>query len=81
MKVTAKQLRAIVQEAKVKASADYMRKEKVREAIQAMVSAHVNSGAVDNQEALARYFADIDMAAEALKQIPFEVWTKLAKAS
>lgn len=81
MKATVKQIKKLVREAKVKASADYMRKEKVREAIQAMVASQIGSGDVNDQEALARYFADIDMAAEALKQIPFEVWTKLAKAS
>lgn len=76
MKVTVGRLRALVHEAKVSASASYMRKERVREALQEIVASMVGDS-VKSDKDLAEVFKDIDMAVNALKMIPFDVWVKL----
>ncbi len=79
MRVTVGQLKKLVREAKVKASPEYTAKERVREALQELVADQVVAGAVKDQATLAKYFSDMDMALNALKLIPLEVWSKLAK--
>lgn len=79
MKLTVGQLRQVVREAgKIGASADYMKKERVREQLQAMVAEHVAAGDIADQASLEQFIKDIDTSMTALKMIPFEVWTKLA---
>jgi hypothetical protein len=63
-------------EAKVGASENYMRKERVREAIQQCL-ADLIASSVTTQEQLTELFDDVDISVKALKMIPFEVWEKL----
>ncbi len=76
MKLTVGHLRALVHEAKVSASASYMRKERVREALQAVIVEMLGTD-VKNDADLASTFKDVEMAVNALKMIPLDVWMKL----
>ena len=67
-------------EAKVCASSKYLKKEVTREKLQDIVVDLVGSGKVTNDDELKDLFNDIDIAAKALKMIPFEVWKKLSTA-
>lgn len=79
MRTTVGRLRAII-EAKVGASPEYMKKERVREALQGMISGMVASGQVTDQAALDETIAALDMSIKALKMVPFEVWQRMAGA-
>jgi hypothetical protein len=82
VKLTVGRLRQLfaeaVQEAKVGASPTYLKKEAVREALQKIVVASVESGGITDQKDLDQLFADIDMSAKALKMVPFDVWKKVS---
>lgn len=65
-------------EAKVGASPGYMKKERVREALQQVVVRLVRSGDVSDEASLKELFATADMALKALKMVPIDVWTKIA---
>lgn len=81
MKLKVGQLRQIVREAgKIGASADYMKKERVREQLQALIAEHVAAGEITDQATLDQFIKDIGTSMTALKMIPFEVWGKLASA-
>lgn len=81
MKLTLGQLRQVVREAgKISASADYMKKERVREMLQQLIADHVASGEVKDQASLEQFIKDVDVSMTALKMIPFEVWQKLGGA-
>lgn len=71
-------LRSVI-EARVAATAKYARKERVREALQSIIVDQVASGAIGDDASLADLFATFTMALNALKGVPFEVWSKLAK--
>lgn len=77
MKVSIRQLRSLI-EARIAASASYMKKERVREQLQSMVSAAVASGDINDEAALKAYFDSVTLAMTALQSIPLEVWQKLA---
>lgn len=72
-------LKYIVTEAKVSASDDYQKKEKLREGIQNVIVSLVRSKVITSQEDLEKIIKDVDLVMTTLKIIPFEVWTKLAK--
>ncbi len=78
MRTTVGHLRAIIEETKISASPEYMAKERVREALQGMISGMVASGQVADQAALDEAFAAFDMSVKALKMVPFEVWQRTA---
>lgn len=86
MRITVGQLRRLFQEgideAKIGASAEYLKKEHIREAIQELVASAVASGEIQNEESLKSFIEEIpkvvDMSLSALKLIPFEVWQKIA---
>jgi hypothetical protein len=82
MKLTVGRLRQLfaeaVQEAKIGAAPAYLKKEAVREALQKIVIASVESGDTTDQKALDQFFADIDMSTKALKMVPFDVWKKMS---
>ena len=81
MKLTVRQLRQTIREAgKIAASADYMKKERVREKLQQLVADHVASGEISDQTSLEQFIKDVDISMTALKMIPFEVWQKLGGA-
>lgn len=81
MKMSVGDLRRVVQEAgKIGASADYMKKERVREKLQQLIADHVASGEIADQESLQQFLKDVEVSMTALKMIPFEVWGKLAGA-
>lgn len=71
-------LRDFIREAVIAASDEYMKKERVREHLQAHIVDLVRSGEVQSDEDLAELFATMDMAMKALSAIPFPVWQKLA---
>jgi len=79
MRTTVGRIRAII-EAKVGASDEYMKKERVREALQGMVTGMVASGQLPDQRSLDEAFAALDMSVKALKMVPFEVWQRMAGA-
>ena len=79
MKLTVRELRKTIREAgKIGASPEYMKKERVREKLQALVADHVASGEITDQASLDQFVKDVDISMTALKMIPFEVWTKMA---
>ncbi len=63
----------------VRASPDYMRKERVREEIQDVIVSLVNSGEIKSPVDLQNFFNSADMSLKALKMVPFEVYTKMKK--
>jgi hypothetical protein len=79
MKLTIRELRKIVAEAKIKASDSYMKKERVREELQALIASKIASGDLLDQASLDAFMADADMSLKALKMIPFEVWGKIGR--
>lgn len=83
MRITVGQLRKLfregMEEGKIAASVDYMKKERVREELQGIIAARVASGEIQDEEALAQFIKDVDTSMTALKMIPFEVWKKLGQ--
>jgi len=64
----------------IKASSSYMKKERVRAELQEMIVASVKSGAITDQKSLDEFFSTLDMAALALKAVPYEAYVQLAGA-
>lgn len=83
MRITVGQLRALfregIEEAKIAASPDYMKKEKVREELQDLIAARVASGEIPDQNALEQFIKDIHTSMTALKMIPYDTWKKLGR--
>lgn len=72
-------IRKSLEEAKVSAGSDYMKKEVVRQRIQEMVSSMVNSGDITTDAELAELFSTMSMAINALKMVPLAAYvTKTA---
>lgn len=68
----------------ISASPAYMKKEKQRQAIQDDIVRLVQSGGILNQKDLDAYFASLSaskwkLTVTALKSVPFQVWSQLAK--
>jgi hypothetical protein len=78
MRLSLSNLRTLISEA-IGASASYMKREKIREDLQRRVVDAVISGDINDEGDLQEYFETIDMAVKALKMIPYEVFTKIAK--
>ena len=79
MKVTLGELRQIVQqEGQVAAHPSYMKKEAVRETLQAAVVQAIEAGVVKDATDLQHFFETAPMALNALKMVPIEVYQKLA---
>lgn len=78
MKLTVKQLKRLVREAKptkkVGASPAYMKKEAVRAAMERMILRRV--GDIETEEELRDLFKTLDMALGALKMVPLAAWKK-----
>jgi hypothetical protein len=86
MRITVGQLRALFREgleleAKISASPDFLKKERVREQLQKIIAAAVASGEITDEASLQRFMNDINTSMIALKMIPFDVWKKLSHAS
>lgn len=64
---------------KVSASETYMKKEIVREKLQALVQEAVASGEIQNQKELDDWWKTAEMAAKALKMIPLMAWQTSGK--
>ena len=64
---------------KVSASETYMKKEVVREKLQALVQEAVASGEIQNQKELDDWWKTAEMAAKALKMIPLMAWQTSGK--
>jgi hypothetical protein len=65
-------------EARIAAHPDYMKKERVREHLQKHLMELVSSGEIKSQEDLESFWSTCDMAAKALKVVPFDVWSKMS---
>lgn len=80
MKLTVRQLRRVIREAKPKkigASPEYMKKEAIRSSLERMV---IRAAANMKSEAeLKDLFKTFDMALNALKMVPLEAWKKEAE--
>ena len=81
MKISVGRLRELFQqgmeEAKVGASPEYMKKERVRETFQQVIASMVAAGDVQDEKDLQELFNAADLSLKALKMIPFDVWKKL----
>lgn len=66
-----------LREAVAAASTDYMRKERIREAVQGIVEGMVRQGDIATQEELDDVFSALDMSLRALKMVPLHVWQQL----
>lgn len=75
-----KSLRKFILET-VRATKSYMKKEEIRENLQALITSRVSSGDIRTQEDLDTFFRDVQMASRTLKDIPIEVFKKLSKSS
>ena len=67
-------LRKIVLEETIKASKEYMAKEKVREDLQRMISSRVSLGEIKDDAELREFWKTLEMAIIALKMIPAEAF-------
>jgi len=77
--MNSKNLDKIISEAKISASDDYQKKERLREALQNVFISLVKNGDIKSQEDLSQAVKDVDLVMTTLKIIPFEVWKKLVK--
>lgn len=77
MRITVRELRRLI-ETHVGASPEYMKKEKVRERLQGVVTDLVHTGVLSGQDDVDEFFASADMSLKALKMIPFDVWQKMS---
>lgn len=77
MKISVGRLRKLLEEAKIGASPEYMKKERVREAFQQVIASMVAAGDVQDDNDLQELFNAADLSLKALKMIPFDVWKKL----
>lgn len=66
-------------ETRIAASKAYLKKEQVRELLQAMIAERVADGTIVDDETLAETFRDVELATLALKSIPFDVWSRMYK--
>ena len=80
MKIITHRLRGAtaLDEAKIKASDDYMKTEMVRQKLQELISELVSSGDIPDQAHLDRFVQDVPTALLALKMIPHDIWKKMA---
>lgn len=82
MQITVGRLRQLfaeaIEEAKIGASPSYMQKEKIREALQAMIVEGIRSGDIKDQKGLDAFVATVTMASDALKMVPFDVYNRMA---
>ncbi len=69
-------LRRVVLDEAIKASREYMAKEKVREDLQRMIADRVASGEIKDDAALRDFWKTLEMAAGALKMVPVDAFTK-----
>ena len=67
-------LRKIVLEETIKASKEYMAKEKVREDLQRMISGRVSLGEIKDDTELREFWKTLEMAIIALKMIPVDAF-------
>ena len=78
MRLTLGRLRQLfaeaMEEAKIAAHPDYLKKEAVREREQKRIEELVKSGVIQSQEDLDTFWT----AMTALKMVPFDVWAKMA---
>ncbi len=83
MRITVGQLRRLfadaMAEAKVGASEEYMKKERVREHMQEHILDMVRSGEITDQAGVDAWCDAADMSLKALKMVPFDVYAKMAK--
>jgi len=81
MRITIGRLRQLfaeaMEEAKIAAHPEYMKKEAVREREQKRIEEMVASDVIKSQDDLDTFW----MALNALKAVPYEVWAKMAKKS
>ena len=80
LKALKKLVAEAVLEAKVCASAKYLKKEITREKLQDIAVDLVGAGKITTEEELKGFFDDVDIAAKALKMIPLAVWQKMSSA-
>lgn len=73
-------LRKLISEI-VRASPEYMKKERTREAIQNVIKGMVSSGEIQNAADLENFFSSADMSLKALKMVPFQVYEKMSGKS
>lgn len=64
---------------KIRASREFLQKENIREEIQKMIIDAVGSGKISSKQDLDEFFKTVSMAANALQQVPFEVYQKLSE--
>ena len=61
----------------ISASPEFMKKERTREMLQALVIEALKSGAFEDDETREEFFNQLQLAITTLKVIPFEIWQKL----
>lgn len=66
-----------VEEAKVRISDAYKRKEATRAELQGLVASKVKSGEIRDQESLDEYISSMNLALTSLKMVPFDVWKRM----
>lgn len=78
MRMSVKRLRALVAEARVGASPAYLQKEKVRDHVEKLIVSLVKSGEIHDQRGLDDFCSTAEMALDALKMVPVEVYARMA---
>jgi hypothetical protein len=74
-------IRTFIEEGKVGASPEYMKKEQVRGELQAIIEKLVADGTLKTKEDLDSFFSSVDIASKALKLVPIEAFLKNSKRS
>ncbi len=74
MWITVGRLRELCQEARIAAHPDYVRKERVREALQSMILERIESKEIVDQASLDAFIATVTMATDALKMVPYNAY-------
>lgn len=80
MRLTINKLRNVISEI-IQASASYLKKERVREQMQALIVEQVKSGTISSDEDLNEFFKSVDMSVSALKMVPFQVYVSMANVN
>lgn len=78
MKLTVEEIKVTIAEV-IKASPEYMKKERVRDHLQKMIVDHVKAGKITTQEDLDGFFGAAEMSLKALKIVPLDVFLTMSK--
>lgn len=78
-KESVKILKDFILESRAEIGTEYKKKEALRGSFQKILENAISSGEISSKEELLEWWKNFDIAASALRSIPFEVWSKIMK--